>query len=43
MLCTRVLKKRVCKFTIYGKDDLKQQIVIVSSSICVKKQKDEAQ
>lgn len=43
MLCTPVLKKQVCKFTIYGKDDLNQQIVIVPSSICVEKEKDEAQ
>lgn len=43
MLCTPVLKKWVCKFTIFGKDDLNQQIVIVSSSICVKKEKDETQ
>lgn len=34
VLCNAALKKPVCKFTVYGKDDLNQQTVILSSSMC---------
>lgn len=35
VLCNAVLKKLVCKFTVYGKGDLNQQTV----PSCVKKEK----